>query len=206
MADALPFCADPLMLAACRLLRAQGNEATARLLAVSAQRFSTYDNGGFTQEAEPLTLKLGLDAAALGLLAEETVEAHVELIQQAMNQVFMNLDGYRVARVQVMPKLESIPGWREPFLEGRELGPSQEIHAWQLLPKNVSAYELLGVGSPVSEEKLKAAWRRMMLECHPDRNRGQEKEAEEVSKRINAAYEEILEAQRLQASSGDIPF
>jgi DnaJ-domain-containing protein 1 len=174
---------------------------------MSSHKFTPYDDHGFSQGSEePITLKLGLAAEALGMLASETLETHRELIREAMEQVFLNLDGYRLGAVQIMPKLENVPGWRQPFLAGRDLGPGQEVLAWQLLPKNASSYELLGVSPSVSAERLKSAWRRMMLECHPDRNPGQEDAASEVSKRVNAAFEEILAEQQRQPSADEIPF
>ena len=56
-------------------------------------------------------------------------------------------------------------------------------------------YEVLGVGANASAEEIKAAYRRLMVENHPDRvaNLGPElvKIAEEKFKAIQEAYEEI---------------
>ena len=57
------------------------------------------------------------------------------------------------------------------------------------------AYEILGVGSDATAEEIKSAYRRLVVENHPDRvaNLGPElvKVAEEKFKSIQAAYEEI---------------
>jgi len=48
-------------------------------------------------------------------------------------------------------------------------------------------YEILGVARNADEAELKKAYRRLAIECHPDRNRGS-KEAEEKFKELAEAY------------------
>ncbi|NIS82390.1 MAG: DnaJ domain-containing protein [Anaerolineales bacterium] len=48
-------------------------------------------------------------------------------------------------------------------------------------------YKILGVERSASEEEIKRAYRKLALECHPDRNPN--KEAEDRFKEINEAYE-----------------
>lgn len=51
-------------------------------------------------------------------------------------------------------------------------------------------YEILGVNTQASQEEIRAAYKRMALRYHPDRNPG-DKEAEETFKRINEAYQTL---------------
>jgi tetratricopeptide (TPR) repeat protein len=48
-------------------------------------------------------------------------------------------------------------------------------------------YEVLGIEKSASQVQIKAAFKRMAMKCHPDRNPGN-KEAEELFKVINEAY------------------
>lgn len=48
-------------------------------------------------------------------------------------------------------------------------------------------YEVLGVNRQASQAEIKAAFKRMAMKYHPDRNPG-DKQAEETFKLINEAY------------------
>lgn len=54
------------------------------------------------------------------------------------------------------------------------------------------AYSILELKDGDSFEEIKKAYRRLALKYHPDRNQGS-KDAEEKFKRINDAYEYLLE-------------
>ncbi|MCP9448117.1 MAG: DnaJ domain-containing protein, partial [Nitrospira sp.] len=51
-------------------------------------------------------------------------------------------------------------------------------------------YRILGVSREASDDDIKKAYRKLVLQHHPDRNPGS-REAEETIRRINAAYEII---------------
>ena len=54
-------------------------------------------------------------------------------------------------------------------------------------------YTILGVATNVSEQEIKAAYRKLAMQYHPDRHNGN-KEFEEVFKEINEAYEVLSNA------------
>jgi len=49
-------------------------------------------------------------------------------------------------------------------------------------------YRTLGVSENAGEEDIKRAFRKLAFQCHPDKNPGNEKQAEEKFKEINEAY------------------
>ncbi|HVV93820.1 MAG TPA: molecular chaperone DnaJ [Hyphomicrobiales bacterium] len=59
-------------------------------------------------------------------------------------------------------------------------------------------YEVLGVGRGASEGDLKSAFRKLAMQCHPDRNPG-DAAAEARFKELNEAYEALKDPQRRAA-------
>ena len=59
-------------------------------------------------------------------------------------------------------------------------------------------YEVLGVGKTASEAELKAAFRKLAMKYHPDRNPG-DKDAELHFKEINEAYQALSDTQKRAA-------
>ncbi len=58
-------------------------------------------------------------------------------------------------------------------------------------------YEILGVEKSATESELKAAYRKMAFQCHPDRNPG-DPEAEELFKEAAEAYEVLRDGEKRQ--------
>ncbi len=56
-------------------------------------------------------------------------------------------------------------------------------------------YEILGVAKGASDQEIKKAYRRLALQYHPDKNKGN-KEAEDKFKEINQAYEILSDKQK----------
>jgi molecular chaperone DnaJ len=59
-------------------------------------------------------------------------------------------------------------------------------------------YEVLGLSRGASEQDIKAAFRRLAKDCHPDRNQG-DKNAEHKFKELNEAYEALKDPQKRAA-------
>jgi molecular chaperone DnaJ len=59
-------------------------------------------------------------------------------------------------------------------------------------------YEVLGLSRGASEQDVKAAFRRLAKDCHPDRNSG-DKSAEQKFKELNEAYEVLKDPQKRSA-------
>ena len=57
-------------------------------------------------------------------------------------------------------------------------------------------YEILGVGENADADEVKSAFRKLAFEHHPDRNPGNEKQAEEKFKKINEAYSVLCDERR----------
>ncbi len=60
-------------------------------------------------------------------------------------------------------------------------------------------YEVLGVSRTATEAELKVAYRRAAAKHHPDRNHGNEKQAEVAFKECKEAYEVLSDAQKRRA-------
>jgi molecular chaperone DnaJ len=59
-------------------------------------------------------------------------------------------------------------------------------------------YEILGVGRGASDAELKSAFRKLAMQCHPDRNPG-DKNSEHRFKEINEAYDVLKDADKRAA-------
>ena len=59
-------------------------------------------------------------------------------------------------------------------------------------------YAILGIPENASEEEIKSAFRKLAFRYHPDKNQGNEREAEERFKQINEAYSILCDSSRRQ--------
>jgi DnaJ-class molecular chaperone len=62
---------------------------------------------------------------------------------------------------------------------------------------NEDYYQILGLSKTATEAEIKKAYRKLALQYHPDRNKG-DKAAEEKFKEVNKAYEVLSDAQKRQ--------
>jgi DnaJ-class molecular chaperone len=53
---------------------------------------------------------------------------------------------------------------------------------------NGDLYDTLGLKNDASQEEIKKAYKKLALQCHPDKNKGNKEEAEEKFKKITEAY------------------
>lgn len=60
---------------------------------------------------------------------------------------------------------------------------------------NKDLYSLLGVAKSATGDEIKKAYRKLAMQYHPDKNKG-DKKAEEKFKEINAAYEVLGDAKK----------
>src|SRR5580700_2182546 len=65
------------------------------------------------------------------------------------------------------------------------------------MSKKKDFYEILGVASAATEQEIKAAYRKLALQYHPDRNPNN-KEAEEKFKEATQAYEVLSDKEKRQ--------
>lgn len=65
------------------------------------------------------------------------------------------------------------------------------------MARKADYYELLQIARTATDEEIKKAYRKLALQCHPDRNPGN-KEAEEKFKQISEAYEILSHAEKRQ--------
>jgi molecular chaperone DnaJ len=69
---------------------------------------------------------------------------------------------------------------------------------WRLNNKR-DYYDVLGVGRSASEQEIKSAYRKMALQCHPDRNPDNKEESEEKFKEVTEAYSVLADPQKRAA-------
>lgn len=74
--------------------------------------------------------------------------------------------------------------WRKTFKDRMTEGEAQEL----LQHQTQTPYQILGLPDRASQAEIKAAFRRLITEWHPDKNQHRLTEAEERSKQIIAAY------------------
>src|SRR5690625_6917679 len=70
---------------------------------------------------------------------------------------------------------------------------SKQVICWELMATD--HYEVLGVSRSAGSSEIKAAYRKLAMKYHPDRNRG-DVQAEETFKRINEAYAVISDDEK----------
>lgn len=56
-------------------------------------------------------------------------------------------------------------------------------------------YSILGVAKSATQDEIKKSYRKLAMQYHPDKNKG-DKKAEEKFKEINAAYEVLGDAKK----------
>jgi len=74
--------------------------------------------------------------------------------------------------------------WRKAFNERFSQAEAEEILSHQ----EQTPYELLGVAAGASKEAIKKTFHKLIRKWHPDLNAHRLQEAEEMSKKIIAAY------------------
>jgi molecular chaperone DnaJ len=89
---------------------------------------------------------------------------------------------------------QDVPAHGAPRAQSGGGGPSREYHRVTTVSKR-DYYEVLGVGRDAGGEEVKAAYRRLALRYHPDKNQGNA-EAVERFREAAEAYEVLSDAQK----------
>jgi DnaJ-domain-containing protein 1 len=92
------------------------------------------------------------------------------------------LDGYKT--YDTSNGFGSSKKWREAFHQRMSSEEAKEI----LSKSSETPYGILGVTLNATMEEIKKAYRRKLMEWHPDKNQHRLAEAEEMTKKIIAAY------------------
>lgn len=92
------------------------------------------------------------------------------------------LDGYKT--YDTTDGLGHADQWRSAFRERMSRQEATGI----LQSQELTPYQLLGVSTSATKGEIKKAFRKLIAEWHPDHNQHRPAEAEEMSKKIIAAY------------------
>lgn len=74
--------------------------------------------------------------------------------------------------------------WRESFYKKMGKGEAVEIMSHEV----DGPHKILGVTTSASASEIKSAFRKLVMQWHPDRNPDNQAEAEAMTKKIIAAY------------------
>ncbi|HMR85432.1 MAG TPA: DnaJ domain-containing protein [Niabella sp.] len=92
------------------------------------------------------------------------------------------LDGYK--KYDTSGGFGNAARWRKAFYE--RMGSKEATEILQV--KGETPYQVLGIMPGASQSEIKKAFRKLISKWHPDRNQHRTEEAEEMSKKIIAAY------------------
>ena len=97
------------------------------------------------------------------------------------------LDGYKT--YDTADGFGSAKKWRRSFYERIDKQDAEDI----LKDTEQSPFEILGLSAGAGKAEIKKAFRKLLKQWHPDVNQHRIEEAEEMSKKIIAAYSLLSE-------------
>lgn len=74
--------------------------------------------------------------------------------------------------------------WQETFYQRMTGGEARKV----LDGSNTAPWKILGVAKNATGKEIKTAFRRLLMKWHPDRNPDKQDEANEMTRKIIAAY------------------
>ena len=97
------------------------------------------------------------------------------------------LDGYKT--YDTSDGFGNAQQWRDAFRERFSKQEAEDI----LRGQDQTPYQILGVTPGATKSEIKKAYRKLIAQWHPDHNQHRIEEAEEISKKIIAAYSVIAD-------------
>jgi hypothetical protein len=94
----------------------------------------------------------------------------------------------KTSRFHYNPEVEgygSPEEWRETFFEKMSLEDAEKIFTQF---KDDSPWGVLGIRKGATQDEIKKAFRKLIMQWHPDKNPDNVKQAEAMTKKIIAAY------------------
>lgn len=124
----------------------------------------------------------------------------VELVTEKVYGLIINLLGKHASTFVVNPIMSKMFENGDKKNKNERKATDEENERIRKITELVEAHELLGVKPGASEAEIKTAWKKAMLENHPDRNRN-DPNAHEKAQKINEAQELVMEALKRRNTS-----
>lgn len=103
----------------------------------------------------------------------------------------MGRDGFTTPADNLRSLTWALRAMRQLEVHGGQHMADQAFQGFEALPPPRSHWDLLGLQPGASAAEIKAAWRRLVADAHPDREGGSEARAAEINAARDAALREV---------------